>query len=432
MAPEETYKYLGFEQNTNINHSRLKQQLKDKYKHRLTLLLKSKLNSKNLFKAINTYAAPVIGYSFGIIRWSHTDIDELNRLNRTQLTRYRKLHPNSCIERITISRPEGGRGLVDFHTLYNSEIDNLRQYFHSKDTPLHRTITKADRRYTPLNLHEEHAQLERSHTITQKKEEWSRKTLHGKHYNIVQNPYIDQELTYKWLTMGQIYPETEGFILAIQDNVIATRNYRKFIIKEAIESDTCRKCHQTTENIDHITGSCKLLAGTDYTERHNAAAKIIHQELAHKHNLIQTKRVPYYTYLPDNVLENETHRLYWDRTIYTDKTVTSNRPDITLIDKVAKQTYIIDIAVPNDVNVIKKEQEKVTKYTPLAIELKEVWRQEVVNIIPLVISVTGITSKNFTRHLKTLDLNTYTHTNMQKAIILKTSSIVRKFLHQIQ
>lgn len=430
MEPTETYKYLGFDQNTSINHTHIKQQLKRKYKQRLTLILKSQLNSKNTFKAINTYAIPVLTYSFGIIKWSNTDLEELNRLNRTKLTQYRKLHPNSCTERITISRKEGGRGLIDIQALHNTQIENLRKYFQNKTGSLHQAITKADKQYTPLNLRQENVEENMKTTTTeQKKENWSGKALHGNHYNIMQEPSIDKQLSYNWLTIGQLFPETEGFILAIQDRVISTRNYRKYIIKDAIDIDTCRRCHQYKETIEHITGGCKILAGTEYTDRHNTAAKIIHQEMALKYQLIQT-HTPYYKYTPENILENEEYKLYWDKTLYTDKTVTSNRPDITFTNKKEKKTYIIDIAIPNDANVIQKEQEKITKYIPLATEIKELWKQKTVTIVPIIISVTGITMNNFINHIKTLGLPIQIHTNIQKAIILKTATIVRKFLQQ--
>lgn len=428
MEPQETYKYLGFEQNTSMNHTHIKEQLKRKYTHRLTLILKSKLNAKNIIKAVNTYAIPVLTYSFGIVKWSNTDLEAINRLNRIKLTEHRKLHPNSCIERVTISRKEGGRGLIDLQTLHNTQIENLRKYFKNRDTLLHQAITKADKQYTPLNLQQNDTQKNTHANTTQhKKETWARKPLHGNHYNIMQNPQIDTQLSYKWLTSGQLFPETEGFVLAIQDRVIATRNYRKYIIKENIEIDTCRKCHQYKETIEHITGGCKILAGTDYTDRHNAVAKIIHQELALKHGLTQTE-TPYYKYTPKNVAENDNYKLYWDRTLYTDKTIVCNRPDITLLDKTQKHTYIIDISIPNDSNVIQKETEKIEKYTPLAIELKEIWKQNRISIVPIIMSVTGITTRTFIQNLRTIDLPAHIHTNIQKAVILKTSTIVRKFM----
>jgi hypothetical protein len=44
---------------------------------------------------------------------------------------------------------------------------------------------------------------------------------------------------------------------------------------------------------------------------------------------------------------NGNFNLYWNRSIITDTTVTSNRPDITFINKTTKNTFLIDIAVPN-------------------------------------------------------------------------------------
>jgi len=39
------------------------------------------------------------------------------------------------------------------------------------------------------------------------------------------------------------------------------------------------------------------------------------------------------------ISENERYKLYWDRTILTDRTASNNRPDITLIDKVKKKPF---------------------------------------------------------------------------------------------
>ena len=37
-----------------------------------------------------------------------------------------------------------------------------------------------------------------------------------------------------------------------------------------------------SETIDHITAGCKILAGTEYTDRYNIAAKIIHKAIHNK------------------------------------------------------------------------------------------------------------------------------------------------------
>lgn len=271
---------------------------------------------------------------------------------------------------------------------------------------------------------------DRSLTLAQKKDRWAQKPLHGRHFNIVNGPGISRQTSYLWLKRGELIPETEGFLLAIQDQVIPTRNYLKYIIRDpSIESDKCRRCQLYQETIDHITGGCKLLAGTDYTERHNNAAKIIHLELSRKYDLIHDSP-PYYKYQPPPVQENQKVKLYWDRTIYTDKTIIHNRPDITIVDKQTKKTFLIDIAVPNDTNVQQKVEEKLQKYQPLAMEVRELWGQDDVTVIPLIVSATGIIPHSLIQNLEKLEVSNTIVGRIQKAVILNTCSIVRKFLNQ--
>ncbi|CAH2020064.1 unnamed protein product [Acanthoscelides obtectus] len=66
-----------------------------------------------------------------------------------------------------------------------------------------------------------------------------------------------------------------------QDQVIPTNNYKRFILKNLQQSDKCRYGCQDSETIQHVTGGCQAFAPTDYKERHDIAAKIIHQELAY-------------------------------------------------------------------------------------------------------------------------------------------------------
>ena len=66
------------------------------------------------------------------------------------------------------------------------------------------------------------------------------------------------------------------------------------------------------------------------TIQHVTLPKVIHQELALRHGLINI-RVPYYEYTPESVLENNGCRLCGDRPVLTDRTILANRPDIVLI-----------------------------------------------------------------------------------------------------
>lgn len=225
---------------------------------------------------------------------------------------------------------------------------------------------------------------------------------------------------------GHLHPETEGFILAIQDKVIRTKNYEKHILKVGIE-DKCRKCNTIGETIEHITGGCALLAKDAYLGRHNSVAAIIHQRIASNSKLLG-KITPYYKYEPASVLENGQFTLYWDRPIITDRHIKNHRPDIVLIDRVKKSGIIIDVAVPLTKNLITTENEKIEKYQDLVIELKRMWKLSKVEVIPVVISVDGVVSKRFKQFLQKASLPTGLYVPMQRSVILHTCRIVRKFL----
>ena len=217
-------------------------------------------------------------------------------------------------------------------------------------------------------------------------------------------------------------------MVAIQDKIINTRNYKKYILKQDIPTDKCRMCNEQTETIDHITSGCRILAPKQYTQRHDNVCKIIHQQLALKHSLIETY-TPYYTYSPQPVLENNTHKMYWNRSIITDRTTTHNKPDITLIDKLNRNTFLIDIAIPNSNNLQSKYTEKIDKYLPLAEETRQMWHQNKTIIVPIIISTNGIIPKSLNHSLKTIDLDTNIYKTIQKSVILDTCSITRHILN---
>jgi hypothetical protein len=154
------------------------------------------------------------------------------------------------------------------------------------------------------------------------------KQIHGFYYNFLHQEHIDVTESRKWLTKGEMVIESEGHRMAIQDWILPTKNYRKYITNDnTVTDDKCNKCESGRETTEHILSECRALAAKEYVNRHNNIAKILHHELAMKRGLIETK-TPYYKYTPHRVLENERKKLNWDRTIIT---ISNNRPDITLI-----------------------------------------------------------------------------------------------------
>jgi hypothetical protein len=129
------------------------------------------------------------------------------------------------------------------------------------------------------------------------------------------------------------------------------------------------------------------------------------------------------------VLENDNFKLYWNHSIITDKTIPVNRPDITLTNKKTKNTFLIDIAIPNTHNLAKTITEKQKIYQELANEIRVMWKQDAVQVVPIVISATGVIPKSLSQSLKRLNLHPNTYIQMQKVVILGICSIVRNFLN---
>ena len=52
----------------------------------------------------------------------------------------------------------------------------------------------------------------------------------------------------------------------------------------------CRVCGEQEETVEHLLAGCKMLAGSEYTRRHNRALMILAVQLAIEHQLIAIKQ----------------------------------------------------------------------------------------------------------------------------------------------
>ena len=224
--------------------------------------------------------------------------------------------------------------------------------------------------------------------------------------------------------------ETEGLIMAAQDQAIRRNWIRHSIDKEDI-SPLCRLCGARAETVSHIVSECKELAQTEYKKiRHDKVAAILHWQFCQKYGFPATaKSYEHFIDKEMTVLENEEIKLLWDFSIQTEMKIEHNKPDLVLLDKKERICYIIDVACPFDTRVEKKEKEKFEHYTDLKYELLKVWNTEVtkVYIIPIVIGALGIVTKNIVKYLEKIDFKPGLEP-LQKACLLGTARIIRKVL----
>ena len=105
----------------------------------------------------------------------------------------------------------------------------------------------------------------------------------------------------------------------------------------------------------------------EYLDRHNGLAQYVHHAICQSFD-IQTC-AKWHVHKPPEVIMLKNVEITYDSIISTDRPYVFNRPDIVVRDKEKKKCYIIDVSCPNDINVSQKEQEKITKYSGLRLEL---------------------------------------------------------------
>lgn len=186
LPPKDTYRYLGLAQNSTIDHTTIKRNIREKYNTRLMKLLNTKLSGHNLIKAINAWAIPVLTYSFGVVKWSNTDLEDLDRLTRRQLTKFRNLHTNSSVYRLYVSRRMGGRGLLNIKDLCLKQKNDMRQRFMSSNCAIMRLIVAQDKGYTPLNLSCRN-RIDKPISIEERVAGWKNGALHGRYPKSLQS-----------------------------------------------------------------------------------------------------------------------------------------------------------------------------------------------------------------------------------------------------
>ena len=99
-----------------------------KIKRRTRKLLETKLLSRNLIKRINTWAVPRVRYSGPFLRWTREELQQINQRTRKLMTMHKALHPRDDVDRVYVSRKEGGRGLSSIQDSVDASVQRIEDY----------------------------------------------------------------------------------------------------------------------------------------------------------------------------------------------------------------------------------------------------------------------------------------------------------------
>jgi hypothetical protein len=153
--------------------------------------------------------------------------------------------------------------------------------------------------------------------------------------------------------------------VAAQDQAISMKYFKRKILKEETES-RCRRCKEYEETIDHLTSGCPTLAQNEYVIRHDKLCTHLHYSICKTKGIETTEN--WHSHIPKPVCQHEDVTVLWNQGIHTDREVLANRPDIIIKNMKDKICLLLDVAIPSDRNIIKKESEKKLKYKNLSIE----------------------------------------------------------------
>ena len=455
LESEESYKYLGISEGDGIQQDQMKEKLTKEYTRRLKLVLKSDLNAVNKVRAINSLAIPVLNYSFGVIDWTKAELRKLDVKTRKYLTLFKIHHPKASVDRLYIKREEGGRGLKQIVECHQTALIGLVKYLECQPSDgllrlaLNLDNTRGARSLKKLaRLAQSSVQMETENldiqgippTLAAKQEKQSFRAklyaarlqhqeempMYGQFRRNTNQPHVDTDLTWKWLKSAQLRGETEGLLMAAQDQCLPT-NYYNSRITGLSNSSACRMCGQNDEYIDHIVSSCPVLAPTEYLHRHNKIGTYIHWNICKNYD-IEGIDENWYDHEPQMVTNKENSvTILWDFPIQTDRTILANRPDIVVKDHQNKICHMIDVTVPIDKNICKKKVEKLSKYKDLEIEIHRMWGLKTI-VTPVVVGALGTIQKGSSQLLAQLPCQNLRIEEIQKICLLGTTHILRKVL----
>ena len=106
----------------------MKNKIQKEYRRRTRKLLETKLNSRNLIKGINTWAVPLVRYSGPFLKWTRDERRQMDQRTRKLMDMHKTLHPRVDVDRLYVSRKEGGRGLASIEDSVDASIQRLEDY----------------------------------------------------------------------------------------------------------------------------------------------------------------------------------------------------------------------------------------------------------------------------------------------------------------
>ena len=91
-------------------------------------LVETKLRNRNLSKIINSWAVSLARYPGPLLKWIREELQQIDERTRKLKMIHKALHPRDDLDRLCVSRNEGGRGLASIQDRVNESVQWLEDY----------------------------------------------------------------------------------------------------------------------------------------------------------------------------------------------------------------------------------------------------------------------------------------------------------------
>ena len=420
----ESYRYLGRDENISYGGQVNKERVRNEYFKRVKKIWFSELSGFNKSVAHNSFAVPILTPTFGILDWTIAEIQAIDIKTRKLLCLSGNFHPNSDVDRLYLTRKNNGRGLRSVQVAFECRIVSLHNHiekiknrnpiiqviYHHENNGIIRVGRELLERFniTNDNLDISPRDISQKYLIQTRKEKerlYKEKVMHGYNRRVLEmDVKIDQEKSLSWPQDKYITSHFEGYAFSIQEQDIPT----KYLInkrdrdsgKEISCNSKCRLCKNATEDVTHIISSCPEMSSRFYLPlRHDAVAKVVYRHHIQKqNNSIKIRE----NYQPEFIKKGGAFEYWWNISIKTSTKIPHNKPDLLIWDNQKFVCSIVEFSCPADINVTKKENEKMNIYGPLIRNMQMMYPKYKFKMIPVVIGTLGYVSKHLRDHLEKL------------------------------
>ena len=133
---------------------------------------------------------------------------------------------------------------------------------------------------------------------------------------------------------------------SIRQQLINAKTSMKHKLQESVDETNCRICSNGQEKVPHTLCGCSQMTQTVYKDRHDKMIRPLYHSLLGKYELTESQSSqPWYKQShPVPCLENDKSKVLWDIPLHLERCPRNgaNKPDISALDKVNKEWFIIE------------------------------------------------------------------------------------------